>query len=172
MSGTLYTCHGTFIWNIETQFASHSVKGVWWGRPTWSIEPQFATCSVKESWGLVVGRRNVGFWCEMGVNINVLDFERALMLALDILCQGEDVLVHCKQGKHRTGAFLCFLLCLLDGEELHQVAERYCANDSYLHPRDRRRVFQASLSCRTPPLKIPKSSSCNHTGRSTPTPNT
>ena len=97
----------------------------------------------------------------MGVNIDENDFQRAVVKALTKLCQGQDVLVHCMQGKHRTGAFLCFLLCLLDGEELDEVAERYCTNDSYLHRGDRRRVFQASLSCRTPPLKIPKSSSRN-----------
>ena len=56
MPGTLYACHGIFIWNIETQFVSRSVTGSWGLVESAHLEhflPQFATCSVKESWGLV-----------------------------------------------------------------------------------------------------------------------
>ena len=57
-------------------------------------------------------RRNIGLWCELGMEMQVGDLERAMPQALRALAASEDVLVHCKMGKHRSSAFLCFLLCL------------------------------------------------------------
>lgn len=91
-------------------------------------------------------RRNVGFWCEMGLSMQVGDLERAVRLALRALAAGENVLVHCRRGKHRSGAFLCFLLALIRDKPLQEMIDEYCT-DYFLWPGDRRYVERAVEEC-------------------------
>ena len=112
---------------------------------------------VKVSWGPgVMGsqlfhRRNVGFWCEMGTNMSVEDLEAAVKKTFRALAAGEDVLVHCKRGKHRSGAFICFLLALYDEKPLMRVVEKYC-EDPFLYSGDRKWVTCAVHESRLLPL--------------------
>ena len=74
--------------------------------------------------------------------MRVEDLERAVRLTLRALAAGEDVLVHCKRGKHRSGAFLCFLLALFHDKPLQEMIDEYC-EDTFLWPGDRRYVERA-----------------------------
>ncbi len=42
-----------------------------------------------------------------------LRLEKAVVLVLDALIHGRDVLVHCRQGRHRSGGFAVLMLALL-----------------------------------------------------------
>ena len=86
---------------------------------------------VSEFVGCLSYRRNVGFWREMGMETHVGDLERAVKKALRALAAGEDVLVHCKSGKRRSGVFLSCLLCLFVNESLQTIVDEYC-QDAFL----------------------------------------
>ena len=88
-------------------------------------------------------RRNVGFWCEMGMDMQVVGIERALKKALRALAASEDVLVHCKRGKHRSSAFLCFLLRVFN-EPLQTIVNDYC-QDAFLYIGERKYVLRATM---------------------------
>lgn len=105
--------------------------GVW---VSWSLGVvDFATC-----------RRNVGFWCEMGVKMDVPTFESAVKKILRALLAGKDTLVHCVQGKHRSGAFLCFVLCLIGGESLSDMINWYLEDECLPYPGDRRCLLRVT----------------------------
>ena len=87
-------------------------------------------------------RRNVGFWAEIGEDLDMSAFQCAVKKVLKALNAGKDVLVHCVHGKHRSGAFLCFALCLLCDCDLQTIFDRYC-QDPFLRPHDRRLVGKA-----------------------------
>ena len=95
-------------------------------------------------------RRNVGFWAEMwsrrGESFNVQDFDSAVKMTVGMLSVAEDVLVHCKQGKHRSGAFLCFILALVSSEDLATVLNQYLEMDLY-PPRDRKFLQEVVFEC-------------------------
>ena len=57
--------------------------------------------------------------------MNVLTFEEAVKKTLRALILGLSVLVHCVHGKHRSGAFLCFVLSLISGDELMDIIRWY-----------------------------------------------
>ena len=75
-------------------------------------------------------------WTEMGLAIRVEDFQDAVRQSLKKLRQGLDVLVHCRQGKHRSGAFCCFVIALITDRPLVEVVEEYV--QKYLQPHDHR----------------------------------
>ena len=96
-------------------------------------------------------RRNVGWWAEMGSRrpgvdkFRAEDFEEAVLLVLAALARGEDVLVHCMQGRHRSGGFLCFILALILHEDFGGILEAYLKKD--LLPRDRRCLMRVVSEC-------------------------
>ena len=67
-------------------------------------------------------RRNVGFWAEIGEDLDMSTFQCAVKKVLKALNAGKDVLVHCVHGKRQSGAFLCFALCLLVGKAPQNVS--------------------------------------------------
>ena len=117
--------------------------GVW--------EPQVMEYGVQASWSLGVwgpssdsrSRRNVGFWVEMGENIDVPTFERGVKKVLKAMLKEEDSLVHCIQGKHRSGSFLVFVTALVeDGVDVEVLINEYLQEDPILRPHDRGCVFR------------------------------
>ena len=58
------------------------------------------------------------------------------MLVLAALMFGEHVLLHCRQGRHRSGAFCALILALLRGTGIDAALEFYFANRSDLRNRD------------------------------------
>ena len=63
-------------------------------------------CSHKEA---RYRRRNVGFWMEMGLNMDAPTLQQAVKQVMRAMLEERDTLVHCKQGKHRSGCFLIFV---------------------------------------------------------------
>ena len=49
----------------------------------------------------------------------------AVKLVLAALMFGEDVLLHCRQGKHRSGGFCILILALLLGTDIDSALEFY-----------------------------------------------
>ena len=66
----------------------------------------------------------------------------AVKLVLAALMFGENVLLHCRQGKHRSGAFSVRILALLRGTDLGAALDFYFSRRPDLTPRDRRIVQQ------------------------------
>ena len=93
-------------------------------------------------------RRNVGVWAELGSrrrgvaksSLHFDDFLLAVSRTLRMLSNGKGVLVHCRQGKHRSGAFLCFILALILEESLAERLDKYLKADFL--PHDRRCLMQ------------------------------
>ena len=128
------------FWSLGSKFWSLGSKrvGVW--------EPQVMEFGVQASWSLGVwepssdsrSRRNVGFWVEMGVDMDVPTFERGVKKFLKATLKEENILVHCKQGKHRSGSFLIFVIALIeDGVDVEVLINEYLQEDDYLRPHDR-----------------------------------
>ena len=105
---------------------------------------------VRGSWSLGVwgpsssrSRRNVGFWVEMGETMDVPTLERGVKKVLRSMLEERDTLVHCKQGKHRSGSFLIFVFGLIDDErDVDVLINEYLLEDPLLQPHDRRCVFR------------------------------
>ena len=55
-------------------------------------------------------------------------------MVLGALARGESVLVHCRAGKHRSGAMSVVILCLLWGVEFWDAFTRYLEIRRYLGP--------------------------------------
>ena len=98
------------------------------------------------SWSLDVCacRSDASLWCEMGVKMNVLTFEEAVKKTLRALILGLSVLVHCVHGKHRSGAFLCFVLCLIGDNELMETIQWYVKDPLLPYPGDYLRVLRVT----------------------------
>ena len=122
---------------------------------SWSLgvrEPH----TLKVSWSLgVLGcglllhiRRNVGFWVEMGLGMDCAELEQAIKKVLRNMLDEKKTLVHCIQGKHRTGGFVMFLYALLDDSEGPEAwIDFYIEKDTLVRPHDRgcvRRVWRES----------------------------
>ena len=97
-------------------------------------------------------RRNVGFWAEMGSRRRGVeeppreqDFEAAVLLVLETLANDQDTLVHCKQGKHRSGAFRCFIVALVLNKDFVIILDDYLKTD--LLPHDRKYLVQVVFEC-------------------------
>ena len=65
----------------------------------------------------------------------------AAKLVLAVLLFGESVLLHCRQGKHRSGGFCILILALLRGTDIDSALE-LCSKRPGLMPRDWRIVQQ------------------------------
>ena len=61
----------------------------------------------------------------------------AVKLVLAALMFGENALLHCRQGKHRSGAFCVLILALLRGTEIASALEFYWSRRPDLEPRDK-----------------------------------
>ena len=101
---------------------------------SWSLE-------VWESSSYSRSRRNVGFWVEMGENMDVATFERGVKKVMRAMLEGRDILVHCIQGKHRSGSFLTFVAAIIDDIEAEFMISEYL-QDPILRPHDRGCVFR------------------------------
>ena len=64
----------------------------------------------------------------------------AVKLVLAALMFGENVLLHCRQGKHRSGAFCCLMMALLMGSSMSSAVDFYFSKRPDLHQHDRRIV--------------------------------
>ena len=53
---------------------------------------------------------------------------------------GESILIHCRQGKHRSGTFGCFMFCLLCGCSLEEALVAYRSRNRRVVARDIRIV--------------------------------
>ena len=60
----------------------------------------------------------------------------AVKLVLAASMCGENVLLHCRQGRHRSGAFCVLILALLRGNGIDGALEFYFAKRSDLRNRD------------------------------------
>lgn len=88
-------------------------------------------------------RRNVGFWMEMGLNMDVPTLQQAVKKVLRAMLEERDTLVHCKQGKHRSGCFLMFVNAVIDdGIDVEVWLDDYLKH-SILRPHDRGCVLRA-----------------------------
>ena len=104
---------------------------------------------VQASWSLGVwesssysrSRRNVGFWVEMGENIDVPTLERGVKKVMKTMLEGRDTLVHCLQGKHRSGGFLIFVAAIIDDKDDDFMINEYL-QDRILRPHDRGCVYR------------------------------
>ena len=99
-------------------------------------------------------RRNVGFWVEMGLNMDAATFERGVKKVLKSMLKEEDSLVHCIQGKHRSGSFRIFVQALVeDGMDVEALINEYLQGDPILRPHDRGCVLRVwRESCLRPLL--------------------
>ena len=64
----------------------------------------------------------------------------AVKLVLAALMFGENVLLHCRQGKHRSGVFCVLILALLLGSDIDAALEFYFSKWWDLQVSDWRRV--------------------------------
>ena len=87
-------------------------------------------------------RRNVGFWVEMGEKMDVEDLQRGVKKVLKYMLEGLDTLVHCVQGKHRSGGFLVFVLALISGNDADDMINDYLKKDPVLRRHDSGCVFR------------------------------
>ena len=66
--------------------------------------------------------------------------ENAIKMVLIAVLFGPSVLIHCRQGKHRSGAFGCFMFCLLTGCNFKAAMNAYRTRNRRLVARDVRLV--------------------------------
>ena len=64
----------------------------------------------------------------------------AVKLVLAALMFGENVLLHCRQGKHRSGALCILMLALLSGSSIGAAVDIYMSKRGDLCNHDRRIV--------------------------------
>lgn len=57
----------------------------------------------------------------------------AVRMALVAIMMGYSVLVHCRAGKHRSGALVVFLLALLMGTDLETAMHTYLDRHRHFH---------------------------------------
>ena len=88
-------------------------------------------------------RRNVGFWMEMGVKMDVPTLQRAVKMVLRAMLEERDTLVHCKQGKHRSGSFLIYVTAVIHAGEAVEVWFNEYLQPCMLRPHDRGSVLRA-----------------------------
>ena len=87
-------------------------------------------------------RRNVGFWMEMGLNMDVPTLQQAVKKVMRAMLEERDTLVHCEQGKDRSGCFLIFVTAIVeDGVDVEVLIENYL-KDPILRPHDRGCVWR------------------------------
>ena len=62
----------------------------------------------------------------MGPEMNVDKVEEAVKMVMEHMADNQDVLVHCKQGMHCSGSFLCFVTALIDERwNVKQIMDDY-----------------------------------------------
>ena len=62
--------------------------------------------------------------------------EHAVKMSFIAVLFGESILIHCRRGKHRSGAFGCFMFCLLCGCELEEALWAYRSRNSRVDAHD------------------------------------
>ena len=80
---------------------------------------------------------------ETGLNMDVPTLQRPVKKVTRAMLEERDTLVHCKQGKHRSGSFLVFVFGLLEVDKSADfLINRYLVKDPLLQPYDRGCVFR------------------------------
>ena len=75
---------------------------------------------------------------EMGLDMNGYTLKQAIKKVMRTMLDERDTLVHCKQGKHRTGSFVMFLYALWDDKvEVGEMIDDYIQLDAHIRPHDR-----------------------------------
>ena len=75
---------------------------------------------------------------EMGLDMDVATLEQAIKKVMRTMLDERDTLVHCKQGKHRSGSFVIFLYALInDGIDVEVRIDEYLRHDPHIRPHDR-----------------------------------
>ena len=78
----------------------------------------------------------------MGEKMDVEDLQRGVKKVLKYMLEGLDTLVHCVQGKHRSGGFLVFVLALISGNDADDMINDYLKKDPVLRHHDSSCVFR------------------------------
>ena len=74
------------------------------------------------------GRHEGGTWLQR--------MEHAVRMTLIAVLFGASVLIHCRQGKHRSGATGCFMFCLLTGCDFDDALRAYRSRNSRVRGHD------------------------------------
>ena len=88
---------------------------------------------------------NVGHRGEMSGVSWQARLEHAVKMVFSGLLHGENVLVHCFRGRHRSGGFVIFCLALIMGWDLETARDAYFSRHQDIHAGDRA-IVQKALS--------------------------
>ena len=114
---------GSFLYFLSPSSLSHVLRNYAWHRD----------CVRQWLW-ISRGRRQsaAGTWWHR--------MENAIKMVLIAVLFGPSVLIHCRQGKHRSGAIGCFMFCLLTGCDFNMAMNAYRTRNRRLQARDMRLV--------------------------------
>ena len=80
---------------------------------------------------------------EMGLNMDVPTLQRAVKKVMRAMLEERDTLVHCKQGKHRSGSFLIYVTAVIHAGGAVEVWFNEYLKHGFLRPRDRGSLLRA-----------------------------
>ena len=108
---------------------------VWWPCSLSHVLRNYAwhpDCIRQWLWVSKGRQHNGGTWLQR--------MEHAVKMVFIAVLFGSSVLIHCRQGKHRSGATGCFMFCLLTGVDFNSAMKAYRGPNQRLRDLDMRIV--------------------------------